>query len=67
MDVAVFDAIQHVIDGSFEGGVYVGTLLNEGVGITPFHQLDAFVSEELKAELDQVRADIMAGKLQTGP
>ncbi len=67
MDVAVLDAIQRVIDAKFEGGVYVGTLLNDGVGITSFHQLDAIVSDELKEELDQVRADIMAGNLQTRP
>jgi basic membrane protein A len=67
MDVAVFDAIQQVIDGSFGGGVYVGTLENEGVETTSFHQLDALVSEELRSELDQVRVDIMSGKLQTRP
>jgi basic membrane protein A len=67
MDVSVFDAIQQVIDGNFNGGVYVGTLENAGVGITSFHQLDALVSDELEAELDQVKADIMAGKLQTRP
>jgi basic membrane protein A len=67
MDVAVFDTIQQVIDGNFEGGVYVGTLENGGVGITSFHHLDALVSDELEAELDQVRVDIMAGKLQTRP
>jgi basic membrane protein A len=65
MDVAVFDAIQQVIDGDFEGGVYVGTLVNGGVGITSFHDLDNLVSDELKAELEQVRTDIMDGKLQT--
>jgi basic membrane protein A len=67
MDVAVFEAIQEVIDGSFEGGIYVGTLENDGVGITPFHQLDPLVSDELRVELEQVRADIVAGRLQTSP
>jgi basic membrane protein A len=67
MDVAVFDTIQQVIDGNFEGGVYVGTLENGGVGITSFHQLDTLISDDLEAELDQVRADIMAGELQTRP
>jgi basic membrane protein A len=67
MDVAVFDTIQKVIDGDFEGGVYIGTLENGGVGITSFHDLDNLVSDELKAELDQVRKDMMERKLQTRP
>jgi basic membrane protein A len=67
MDVAVLNAIQQVINADFEGGVYVGTLVNEGVGITSFHELDALVADELKEELDQVRADIIAGSLQTRP
>jgi len=67
MDVAVLETIQDVIDGSFEGGVYTGTLLNEGVGITPFNELDSLVSGELKAELEQVKTDIIDGKLQTAP
>jgi basic membrane protein A len=67
MDVAVFNAIQQVIDGSFEGGIYIGTLLNEGVDLAPFHQLEALVSEDLKVELDQVKKDIIAGNIQTRP
>lgn len=67
MDLSVFDAIQRVIDSNFEGGIYFGTLLNEGVDLAPFHQLEALVSEDLKVELDQVRMDIMAGTIQTRP
>ena len=33
MDVAVYDAIKSVVDGTFKGGVYVGTLENGGVGL----------------------------------
>jgi len=67
MDVAVFDAISKVIDGSFEGGLYMGTLVNDGVDLAPFHQLDDIVSEELKAELDGVKAEIVAGTILTQP
>ena len=38
MDVAVFDTIKSVMDGTFKGGTnYVGTLANNGVSIAPFH------------------------------
>ncbi len=66
MDVAVFDAIKAVVDGTFQGGKYVGTLKNNGVGIAPFHDFEAKVPAELKAEIEQIKADIIAGKINTG-
>jgi len=67
MDVAVFDAISKVIDGSFEGGLYVGTLANGGVDLAPFHQLDNIVSQDLKNELEEVKAGIIDGSILAGP
>lgn len=67
MDVAVFDAIKSVQDGTFAGGDYVGTLENKGVDISPFHNLDSMVPADLKTELDQIRADIIAGNVKTSP
>jgi basic membrane protein A len=67
MDVAVFNASQEVIDGNFSGGLYIGTLANDGVGLASFHNLDSLVSDELKLELEQVKADIIAGNIQTLP
>lgn len=61
MNVAVFDAIQAVVDGTFAGGVYSGTLENNGVGIAPYHAFDGDVSAELKAEIEQLMADIISG------
>jgi basic membrane protein A len=63
MDVTTKDAIKMVIDGKFKGGTTVGTLANGGVGLAPFHDLDSMVPAALKAELDQVKADILAGKV----
>jgi basic membrane protein A and related proteins len=67
MDVTTFNAIQSVLDGTFAGGVTVGTLENGGVGLAEFHALDSMVSAELKAELEQVRADVIAGTLSATP
>jgi basic membrane protein A and related proteins len=67
MDVAVFEAIEMVVDGTFSGGLFVGTLANDGVGIAPFHQLANQVPSELQAELDVIRQAIIAGQLQTSP
>ena len=67
MDNATFDLIRSVIEDDFTGGLYVGTIANEGVGISPFHDFDGDVPAELKAELESLRAAIIAGSLQTTP
>ncbi len=67
MDVTTFNAIKAAMEGTFQGGVTVGTLENGGVGIAPFHDLEAEVSPDLKAELETVKADIIAGKIATAP
>jgi basic membrane protein A len=67
MDVTTYESIKQVIAGTFAGGMVVGTLPNGGVGLAPFHDLDASVPAELKAELDQIKADIISGKLPVKP
>ena len=63
MDVTTFNAIQSVVDGTFEGGVTVGTLDNGGVGLAPFHDMEAAVPAELAAQLDTIKAGIVDGSV----
>jgi basic membrane protein A and related proteins len=63
MDVAVKDAIKSAVDNSFTNTQYVGTLENSGTGLSPYHEFDSKVPAELKTEIDQVKADIIAGKI----
>jgi basic membrane protein A len=67
MDVTTMDVIQSVIDGSFVGGVTVGTLENGGVGLAPFHSLDSMVSSDLQGELDTVAQQVISGELSATP
>jgi basic membrane protein A and related proteins len=64
MDVAVGDAIKASKDGSFSSEPFVGTLKNGGTGLAPFHEFDAKVPAELKTELDQIKSDIVSGKIK---
>lgn len=64
MDVSVFDAIKAAKEGKFTNEPYVGTLANEGTGISPFHEFESQVPAELKTELDQVKKDIIDGKIK---
>jgi putative multiple sugar transport system substrate-binding protein len=64
MDATTVEVIKSVIDGSFEGGNVIGTLENGGVDIAPFYDLADLISAETQAELDQIKADIIAGQIK---
>jgi basic membrane protein A len=64
MDVTTMNAVKSAQDGTFAGGVTVGTLANGGVGLAPLHDLDATVPAELKAELDALKAGIIDGSIK---
>ena len=63
MDATVYQVIESAMGGNFVGGSLTGTLENGGVGLAPFHDLDAVVPEELKQELIQLREAIIAGTI----
>ena len=63
MDVTTFNAIQAVADGTFAGGVTVGTLANGGVGLAPYHDMDSMVSPELKEQMTALQAGIIDGSV----
>jgi basic membrane protein A len=67
MDVTTQESIQMAKDGTFAGGLVIGTLENTGVDLAPFHELDSMVSSELKAELDTLRQGIIDGSIKTSP
>jgi basic membrane protein A len=62
MDVAVFDAIKAAKEGTFQGGIYTGTLANDGVGIAPVKGASA----DLNSTLDSLKNDIISGAINTG-
>ncbi|RIQ23284.1 BMP family lipoprotein [Jiangella rhizosphaerae] len=63
MDQAVLAATQEAADGAFTNEPYVGTLENGGVGLAPFHDFDAEISQETKDELAQIQEQIISGEL----
>lgn len=62
MNVAVFEAVKEAKEGTFKGGIFVGTLANDGVGIAPVKGASA----ELTATLDQLKNDIISGAITVG-
>jgi len=63
MDAAVFEACKATSYDYFQGGTYVGTLENNGVGIAPFHDFDSKVPDTLKKELEDIKSAIIAGSI----
>ncbi|MGD6978417.1 MULTISPECIES: BMP family lipoprotein [Citricoccus] len=63
MGEAVHDVIEADLAGEFSSEPYVGTLENGGVALAPFHDLDAAVSDELKTELEEIKAGIIDGSI----
>lgn len=63
MDATVRQVIQMAMNDQFEGGVIVGALDNGGVDLAPFHELEDAVPADLKAELADIRAGIIAGTI----
>lgn len=63
MDVAVKDAIISVVEDKFDNSQYIGTLENGGTSLAPFHEFEDKVPDDVKSELEQIKADIISGKI----
>ncbi len=64
VDVAVFKAIQAVVNGSFHGGNAVYGLKDDGVGLG---KINPRVPKSEVAAVDKIRAEIVSGKLANIP
>jgi basic membrane protein A len=56
-------AVQDQAEGTWTAGSFVGNLANDGVGLSDFHDWDAKVPAELKAEVFQILQDIKDGAI----
>lgn len=60
---AVVQIVKNSLDGTFDNAPFIGTLENGGVDIAPFHDLSDKVTPALAAEIDDLRAQIIAGTI----
>ena len=60
---AVKAAVMSAVNGSFAGGVYVGTLKNGGAVLSPFHTFASKVPTSLQNELKTITQQIESGKI----
>jgi basic membrane protein A len=64
VDTAVFLAIKSVVDGNFKGGNMIFGLKQNGVGIG---KISSKVPKSEVAKVNQIRADIISGKIKNIP
>ena len=64
VDVAVYDTIKSVVDGTFQGGVKDLGLAEEGVGYALDEYNQALIPEEVKARLEELKQAIINGEIQ---
>jgi basic membrane protein A len=63
INVAVYNTIKTVLDGTFKGGSTNFTIKDGGVDLAPFHDFDSQVPDALKTALTQVKADLSSGAI----
>jgi basic membrane protein A and related proteins len=56
-------SIQEDAEDTWTSGAYIGNLQNDGVGLAPYHDWESRVPDELKAEVEQLLADIKSGEV----
>jgi basic membrane protein A len=67
LDNSAFQSVQDVINDAFTGGLYVGTLENEGVGLAEYHEFDAEIPQELKDKIEELRQGVIDGSVSVDP
>jgi len=64
IDVSVLDFFNQVAGGYLGGTDYSGTIANNGVLLSPFHDYDTQISADVKAELDALKGKLADGSIK---
>jgi basic membrane protein A and related proteins len=67
LQVAVSDVIKAVAGGTATGGDVLYDAKNDGIGVSPFHDMASSVPADLQGKLDAALSAMKAGSLQTCP
>ena len=64
IDVSVLDAVRKVKEHRFTGGMFTYGLAENGVGYVYDDNNKAMIPDSVRARLEQIKADIVAGKIK---
>lgn len=63
IDQSVYDSVKSAAEGKFDAAPYVGTLENDGVGLSGFGAFESKLPEGLTAKLDELKKQVIAGDI----
>jgi basic membrane protein A len=63
VDVVVYDQVKRVQDGTFEGGIYIYGLAENGVGYVYDERNRALIPDAVRARVEHLRDSIIAGQI----
>jgi basic membrane protein A len=63
VDIAVYNYLKTVADGSVQAGISTANLQNGGVGLAPFHDWDGEIPDDLKAQIQEASDGIKNGSI----
>jgi basic membrane protein A and related proteins len=67
VDVAVYDQIRQVLEGTFEGdGIVLYEAANDGVGYADFHEAADAIPDSVKQRMQEILTKLADGSLTTG-
>jgi basic membrane protein A len=66
MDVAAHDAVVAFANNELVGGVRMGNVANDGIGLAPYHDQDSNISAECKSAVDAAASELAKGGFDTG-
>jgi basic membrane protein A len=67
VDVVVYDVVKQVLDGSFAGGLHGFGLKEEGIGYVSEGPHAAMMPDEVRSQVDAIRAQVIAGTIRVLP
>jgi basic membrane protein A len=66
VDVAVYEYLKTVKNGTAKAGVVTANLKNGGVGLAPFHDWDSKIPADVKNKVKEATDGLVSGSIQTG-
>ncbi len=66
VDLGVFENIAAAVQNTFKPGVFTLDATNDGITYAPFHDADAAIPDDVAARLEEVRAGLAGGSIDTG-
>ena len=66
VDVAVYEYLKTVKNGTVKAGAVTANLKNGGVGLAPFHDWDSKIPADVKSKIKEATDGLVSGSIQTG-